>query len=175
MAYTAVPEVNTNDQWSASDHNTYIRDNLAYLKAAADAAASAAPPKARATATTDFNSTTTLSNICFETESFDTDTMVDIAGAPTRLTFTTAGLYLVTLWVTFASGTAGSYRHAGIYLSGSSQIGAITVPASDGAVVPVTCQALYQMSAAAYVTAKVQSGETEVVTSAVIAAVKVSD
>lgn len=36
MAYTAVPTVNTGDPWSASDHNTYIKDNLAYLKTEAD-------------------------------------------------------------------------------------------------------------------------------------------
>jgi len=32
MAYTAVPTVATDDLWSAADHNTYIRDNMAYLK-----------------------------------------------------------------------------------------------------------------------------------------------
>lgn len=36
MAYSAVPTVNTNDSWSASDHNTYIKDNLAYLKTETD-------------------------------------------------------------------------------------------------------------------------------------------
>jgi len=36
MAYTAVPTVNTGDPWSASDHNTYIKDNLAYLKTETD-------------------------------------------------------------------------------------------------------------------------------------------
>lgn len=36
MAYTAVPTVNTSDSWTAADHNTYIKDNLAYLKTAAD-------------------------------------------------------------------------------------------------------------------------------------------
>lgn len=175
MAYSAVPTVNTLDPWSAADHNTYIKDNLAYLKAEADKIpALTDPPKVRCVVTTNFNSTTSIGAISWETESFDTDTMF-AAGDPTKITFTKAGLYLITLWVSWSSGTAGSYRHAGIYLSGSSSIGAITVPASDGAVVPVTCQALYQMGAGDYVTAKVQSGETEAVADAAIAAVRVSD
>lgn len=36
MAYSAVPTVNTNDPWSASDHNTYVKDNFAYFKALTD-------------------------------------------------------------------------------------------------------------------------------------------
>ena len=36
MAYTAVPRVNTGDPWSASDHNTYIKDNFAYFKSVTD-------------------------------------------------------------------------------------------------------------------------------------------
>jgi len=36
MAYSAVPEVNTGDQWSASDHNTYVKDNFAYFKSVTD-------------------------------------------------------------------------------------------------------------------------------------------
>ena len=31
MAYTAVPTVSTDDEWSAANHNLYIRDNLAQL------------------------------------------------------------------------------------------------------------------------------------------------
>jgi len=37
MAYSVVPSVNTSDSWTASQHNTYIKDNMAYLKAAIDA------------------------------------------------------------------------------------------------------------------------------------------
>lgn len=36
MAYTALATVNTGDSWTAADHNTYIKDNLAYLKTQAD-------------------------------------------------------------------------------------------------------------------------------------------
>lgn len=31
MAYTAVPTKNTGDTWTASDHNTYLRDNMAAM------------------------------------------------------------------------------------------------------------------------------------------------
>jgi len=44
MAYSAVPEVNTSDQWSASDHNTYIRDNFAYFKSLTDALSAGTKP-----------------------------------------------------------------------------------------------------------------------------------
>lgn len=44
MAYSAVPEVNTNDSWSASDHNTYIRDNFAYFKTLTDQLAAGTKP-----------------------------------------------------------------------------------------------------------------------------------
>jgi len=36
MAYTAVPTVNTGDPWSASDHNTYVKENFAYFKTLTD-------------------------------------------------------------------------------------------------------------------------------------------
>jgi len=31
MAYTAVPTVSTGDTWTASNHNTYLKDNISYL------------------------------------------------------------------------------------------------------------------------------------------------
>jgi len=44
MAYSAVPEVNTGDQWSASDHNTYIKDNFAYFKSVTDSLIAGSKP-----------------------------------------------------------------------------------------------------------------------------------
>lgn len=37
MAYSAVPLVATSDSWTASQHNTYLRDNMAYFKTTLDA------------------------------------------------------------------------------------------------------------------------------------------
>lgn len=33
MAYSVVPTVNTGDTWTAANHNTYVKDNFAYLYA----------------------------------------------------------------------------------------------------------------------------------------------
>ena len=37
MAYSTVPTVSTSDSWTASQHNTYLKDNMAALKALIDA------------------------------------------------------------------------------------------------------------------------------------------
>jgi len=37
MAYSAPPTVNTSDSWTASQHNTYLKDNMIALKALIDA------------------------------------------------------------------------------------------------------------------------------------------
>lgn len=64
----------------------------AYVKRAVDSAAIA-------------NATDTAA--IFDTEIADTDTMIDIAGNPTRITITTAGTYLVTTSITWASNATG--------------------------------------------------------------------
>ena len=132
------------------------------------------PPRVGLKVTTDFTSTSSIANVSWETELFDTDTMFNVANDD-RITFTTAGLYLISGFVVWSSGTAGSYRHAGIYLVNVGSIGSITVPASSGAVVPVTFQAVYKMSAADYVVMKVQSGENETVLEARFNAIKLVD
>lgn len=134
-----------------------------------------APPKVRVNVTTDFSSTTSLANIAWENEDYDTDTMWNSAVNANRIYFTTAGLYLITLSVVWSSGTAGSYRHAGIYLTGSTAIGGLTIPAASGAIMPATVSLLYQFTAGQYITAKVQSGESENITDAAITAVRLSD
>lgn len=175
MAYTAVPEVNTSDPWSASDHNTYIKDNFSYLKTETDKIpALTDPPKMEATVTTAFNSTTSIAAVSWQTEVFDTGSMF-AAGSPTKITFTTAGLYLITFQVTYSSGTAQGYRHAGIYLSDGKVIGATTVPVAASGVTPICVSALYQFTAGQYIYCKVQSAETESVMSGRVSAVRLSD
>lgn len=182
MGRTAIPTVTTGDLATAAWANTYLRDNEAEHWTQISAILAALPlltdpPKVRLTVTTDFSSTTSIANIAWENEVFDTDAMWDSAVNANRIYFPTAGLYLITLQVIFSSGTAGSYRHAGLYKKGDtgSVIGGQTVSAASGAVMPVNVSALYQFSAAEYLTAKVQSGENENITDCMITAVRVSD
>lgn len=134
------------------------------------------PPKVRCVVTTDFSSGTSIADISWQTEVFDTDTMFS-AGSPTRITFTTAGLYMLSLQVVWSSGTELSYRHAGMYLNGntSSLIAGMTIPALTGAVIPLNISTVYQFTAAQYLTAKLQSGESENVADCMITAVRLSD
>ena len=134
------------------------------------------PPKVRTVVTTDFASSTSLANISWETEVFDTDTMFS-AGSPTRITFTTAGLYLISLQVVFSSGTELSYRHAGMYLNGNSGslIAGMTLPAIASTMIPINVGTIYPFTAGQYLTAKVQSGEAENITDCMFSAVRISD
>jgi len=172
MAYSAIPEVNTDDQWSASDHNTYIRDNTTYFKTTTDALK--APPKVRCTRTTNMTSTSTIGAVTLENETFDTDTMFD-AGDATKITFTTAGLYLITYSASFSSGSEGSYRFCGVFLSNSTQLGGQMAATPSSGSPTVSGAVLYQFTAGQYITVKVQSGENETVSGVQVAAVRLSD
>ncbi|HOW90758.1 MAG TPA: hypothetical protein PK883_00460 [Anaerolineaceae bacterium] len=134
------------------------------------------PPRVRLTVTTDFASSTTIANISWETEVFDTDTMFSSAN-PARVTFTTAGLYFVSLQVVFSSGTELSYRHAGMYLNGNtgSLIAGMTLPAITSTVIPINVGTIYPFTAGQYLTAKVQSGEAENIADCMFSAVRISD
>lgn len=93
--------------------------------------------------------TTTLSAVPFNTESFDTDTMHDNVTNNTRITFTTAGKYLVT-GIVNTDANAGSY--CGIRLNGSTYIatnGAGNVAASTGNGAEATT--IYDFAASDYV------------------------
>lgn len=172
MAYTEVPTVNTSDSWSASDHNTYVKDNFIYFKNKTDLLVTN-PARCMVSRITDWSTNTTLSNVTWETEVLDTDTMFT-AGTPTRITITTAGLYLVTGKITWSSGTAGSYRHVGFYVNGDTAliVAALTVPAASAGVTQSSLSGLYIFSVADYIQMKTQSGETENATDANMAVIR---
>lgn len=93
--------------------------------------------------------TTTLGVVNFNTESFDTDTMHDNVTNNSRITFTTAGKYIVG-GIVNTDANAGSF--AGIRLNGSTYIatnGAGNVAASTGNGAEVTT--IYEFAAADYV------------------------
>lgn len=67
--------------------------------------------------------TATNTAITFTSETFDTDTMVDIAGAPTRVTFKTAGVFNVQGQLSFDGPNATGTRAAWISTSTGLRLG----------------------------------------------------
>lgn len=152
MPYTTPKTWASGDVLTAADLNTYVRDNVAF---------GANPPKCRA-----FNSADQTiaigGNFTFDSESWDTDTMHSPATNPERITFTTAGLYVITgrVWLNFGS-TAGF--HLGlVHQRGAT---AITLDADEkpglaGLFLRYSLQAQYQMQAGDFVFLKNESGIT---------------
>lgn len=86
-------------------------------------ATATAPPRCRVRRTASQTITTaTTTQIAFDAEDFDTDTMHDTATNNTRITIKTAGVYLVTATVAWASNATGS-RQAFFHLNGSNTTG----------------------------------------------------
>jgi hypothetical protein len=73
------------------------------------------------------NSQTAANNaqtpVTWDTETFDTDSMHNPSSNPSRITFTTAGKYIVSGSITFANTNATGARGAHIRLNGSTRIG----------------------------------------------------
>lgn len=171
MAYTSPKTYSVGDVLTASDMNTYQRDNISYLYDLVFPLA-----RCRVTKTTNFNSTTSLTAISWETEVFDTDTMYD-AGDPTKITITTAGVYIVTGLVVLQSGTAGSYRIGAIYRNGNTgdtdTVASSALPAMSTSITGISLASIFDFSASDYIELKIQSGETETVTSAQMAVARI--
>jgi len=112
MAWTNPRTWVAGEKPTAATLNTHIRDNLAHL---------GNPPRCSLYLTADqLIANTTATDLSGWTELEDTDTMYD-AGSPTRITFKTAGLYVVHACVRYASNATG-YRAALINHNGSSDI-----------------------------------------------------
>jgi hypothetical protein len=90
--------------------------------------------------------------VVLDAERFDTDTMHDNVTNNTRITFTTAGKYLVGGQVKFNNSSAGSYRMVAIRRAGSDFLVVTnyhTLPAGD--YVRLAVSTVYDFSAADYV------------------------
>ena len=88
--YTAVPSVTAGDVYTASAYNTYTATNVSNL---------IVPPGVKANQSS-LQSLTTSGTVVLAfdgSDTFDTDSMHDPATNNTRLTFNTAGVYVVTL------------------------------------------------------------------------------
>ncbi|HYE78415.1 MAG TPA: hypothetical protein VEI97_10535 [bacterium] len=93
--------------------------------------------------------TSTVTTLTFDTESYDTDTLW-AGGAPTRITFTTAGKYAVFGHARFASNTTGQ-RQLLIRLDGTTNIASVNLRAGSTDVTDVAIYTEYVFTAGQYV------------------------
>lgn len=110
-------------------------------------------------------STATDTALAFDTEDFDTDTMHDTSTNNTRITFTTAGKYLIIgnmLWTSVGSGNRGIAKFR---LGGSTEIGLAQQHASSNDGLAVFLAIIYDFSAAEYIELVVrqESGSDQVI------------
>lgn len=97
--------------------------------------------------------TATWQALTFDSERRDTDTMHSTVSNTGRITFTTAGLYLVGACVEFTPHTAGVRVLRIVHSVGATPIGGGRVPASPGAhSAQVDATTLFAFGAGAYVT-----------------------
>ena len=142
MAYTTPKTYNVGDVLTASDMNTYQRDNIVALRN---------PPTCRVynDAAISINNTTTTI-LTLNSERFDTDAMHNTSTNTSRLTCVTAGVYLIHGHVRFASNNTG-HRIAGIRLNGSTQIANQKTEAVQGTTTVLSVATVYKLSVADYV------------------------
>jgi hypothetical protein len=142
MAWNTPKTWAVGDILTASDVNTYVRDNTNFLNA---------PPSARVynDAAISINNDT-ITALTFNSERWDTDTIHNTSTNTNRLTCQTAGLYLIHGHVRFASNNTG-YRIAGIRLNGSTQIANQKTGATQGTTTVLSVSTVYLLTASDYV------------------------
>jgi len=97
------------------------------------------------------NTTTTL---VFNSERYDTDTMHSTVSNTSRITFTNAGVYLVTLNFSFAGGTALTWAQGRIRLNGATLLGLTDVPGAPASFSQsISVATTYKFAAGDYVEA----------------------
>jgi hypothetical protein len=141
MAYTTPKTWTVGEVLTAANLNTHLRDNVSYL---------ANPPKCRVYNSANEsipNSTDTA--LTFDTERFDTDTMHSTVSNTGRITFTTAGTYLVGGHVVFNSSATG-IRKLFIRMGGTTPLATVElVPSSSFPAFSI--DTLYPFTAGQYV------------------------
>lgn len=145
MSYTTPRTWSAGERPTAAQFNQDIRDNVAFL---------ANPPAVRVTNSgTQSLTSASEATLSWDTETFDTDTM-HASGSPTRITFTTAGLYQVSWSITVASDNDYLWLYSYLRLNGATLIavGSSVGTQTDNGLSPhSTGSALYKFAAADYV------------------------
>lgn len=158
MATVPAPKTwSVNEYLTAAGLNLEVRDALNFLLDNA--------PKCSIyqTASTNMPTSGTYVQMLFDTESYDNDSMHSTSTNPGRITFNTAGLYLVTWGMGWAANTTGN-RFGEIRLNAAGVIGAGTVldiargPALSSGVAQYGSSFFYRASAADHI--EMQSTQT---------------
>lgn len=141
--YTSVPSVSTGDVYQASTYNTYTAQNVNNLIVPAAVSAY-------------HNTTQSLTNnaqtdLVFNSEYFDTDSMHDTSTNTGRLTITTPGIYVVTLNVAFAANATGQ-RILTILLDGT-RIASHGITAGSAAVIRLGLTTIQSINNGSYLSA----------------------
>lgn len=145
MAYSTPITWTAGSYPTAAQFNANIRDNVSFL---------ANPPACRVYHNAAQALTTAVeASLAFNSERFDTNTMHDTVTNNSRITFTTAGLYVVTLNVTFASNATGN-RVTTIRLNGATYLAYDIRAAVNGDTTNVAVTTIYKFAAADYVEAR---------------------
>lgn len=142
MAYSAPHTWGAGDYPTAAYFNQEIRDNVSFL---------ANPPTCRVfRSTTQTLTTGVAAAIAFDSERFDTDTMHSTVSNTERITFTTAGVYVVTGILTYASNATGN-RVTYIRINGAASLGYDLRAAVSGDTTNAIVTTTYKFAAADYV------------------------
>lgn len=142
MTYTTPPTAVAGQPLAASDWNTKVRDSMEFVYS---------PPGALV-----YNSaalainTGTITALTFNSERFDNDGIHSTSSNTGRLTCVTAGRYLISGSVEFASNATG-YRQLLLRLNGATYLANEVVPANASIATGVTTQRIYPLVATDYV------------------------
>lgn len=101
----------------------------------------------------------TVTALQFDTEAFDTDGMHDNVTNNTRITFQTAGVYLVTACVTLNTGV-DSFTRLTIRLGGTTNLSGAEIGGSGGDAPRLVPSLLYEFTAGQYVEAMLTQDNT---------------
>lgn len=146
MAYAAPRTWASGDKPTAAQFNQDIRDNVSFL---------ANPPACRVYhSTTQSLTDATETTLVFDSERYDTNSMHSTAVNTGRITFATAGLYLVTGHIELAAATDYADLYLMIRLNGAGSGIALVRDADPGAFSAtrlLTVATVYKMAAADYV------------------------
>jgi hypothetical protein len=142
MAYTPPTTRTTGDLVTAATWNADLVDNIRFL---------ASPPACRVWNNANQSiPNNVLTALLFNSERYDTDSMHSTVTNTSRITFTTAGVYVVFAHLNIASNATGK-RSAGFRLNGGTFIGELTVPPVSGADTNLSPCTTYKFAAGDYV------------------------
>lgn len=128
MAYTAPKTWAYKETLSASDLNTYVRDNIIYLKTQV----TTVPAVSLINSANISISTGTETRLTWDTELFDNDGMHSTVSNTGRITIVKAGLYLFNYKVKWQGLNATGRRFAQLWKNGS-PVGGTSVEITPGA------------------------------------------